>query len=77
MRKRDLPRDDLVIVGYVGGRVLTAVLELDGESHPELLKVYVASRPIDADPLPDRPSLFPCELPRGHFTPPSHLARRS
>ena len=61
MRQRDLSGHDLVVVGYVGGRVLGAVLELDGKSHPELLKVHVASFPIDADPPPDLASL--CILP--------------
>jgi hypothetical protein len=53
MCQRDLSGDDLVIVGYVGGRVLAAVLKFDSQPQPELLEVHVASPPIDADPLPD------------------------
>ncbi len=66
MCQRDLSGDGHVIVGYVGGRVLGAVLEFDGESHPKLLEVDLASTPIDTDSLSDLPSLFSCELPRGH-----------
>src|SRR5512132_1702022 len=69
MRQRDLAGDHLVIVGYVRGGVLAAVLELDSEPHPELFEVCVAGLPIDADPLSDRPSLLRCELPRGHVAP--------
>jgi hypothetical protein len=67
MCQRDLSGDDLVIVGYVGGRVLAAVLEFDSQPQPELLEVHGASPPIDAVPLPDRPRFLLRELPRGHF----------
>jgi hypothetical protein len=70
MCERDLAGDDLVIVSDVGARVLAAVLELNTDSHPKLLEVHVASPPIYADPLPDRPSLFFGELPRDHFVVP-------
>ena len=71
MRQGDLSRDDRVLVGDVRLRVLAAVLELDGESHLELVEVDVARFPIDADPPADLPSLLYCELPCGHPAPSS------
>src|SRR5215472_13080310 len=51
VRERDLPRDDRIVVGHVGLRVVAAVLELDVHARAELLEIEAV--PVDADRVAD------------------------
>jgi len=67
--ERDLPREDRVVAGDVGLRIMLSVLELHVQASPKLLEVNAI--PIDADLVADSTSLFArCALGFTHSLPP-------
>lgn len=58
MRPRDLPCHELIVVSDVRRGIPLAVLELDVETHPELLHVEGRVCPVDPDSIANAASLL-------------------